>query len=991
MSAPVGDAITITRSPRALETLMSSTSFADAVRDAMREAGARARGEDVDEPSATASARSTRGCDIYPRACDFGTHVRALNGKSRIRRMRSIFVTNGAMERSGGVTLACVHARVEPAEAAKVFQLVDSPGSLDADKGDRYAALLPVRKTQSAVAEPLPLRVEFAVDEAGDGLSSAWILVAVVPEDALRRAESGMYSAEDAVAMLNDEMGILVAYVAAVVRPSGANSYAWDVDAVPFYPRALRQLFNASETLYPFHVAWRLGRIPEGMDDAQLDALARTITEKQHNARAGDELRHWVQLLRMEQAAQQRNLENLDMFHASMVVCDAQLTAKMRQLPSVVSSFSKTQAAGLTFYSIHVPGLSEGRPLVMAGDVVYIRPAKLLQSEYALVVEYVNNRECMIYVKFHAPPKSFQSNNVHVRFTLNKRVFTLFHQAVVKTLSVESPSRSMKRFLPGCELDGVGVDNTQVLSARKVSRVAPQGDTLNREQRDVVEEVFAGEGRLRPYTVWGPPGTGKTLTIIECVTRLLSGDSTCRILLSAPAPFAADILCSRLAERVPSLTAAQLVRVNDERRLPDQVKSDVRRFSVEIDPDDAHKTPFMYFKKPDANMLANARVVVCSCTSAALIDSGASWTPTHIFVDEAAQATVPETLIPLTLANDQTAVILAGDPKQLGSTVHSFKAARLGLRKSLLELWMDHEGMAHGKQLRLCYRSHPDIVALPSRLFYDGSVQSVASKENVALPNGWDEFCGGAGNGRSARCLFYGIKGKQRREGNTSSWTNPFEAESLIALLVDLLERTPLTEQDVGVMATYRRQVVLIRNGLRARGLSAIRVGTVDDYQGQEERIIFLSTVVTTPKTLQAVDPEVGFLNNPRRFNVAISRAKALNVIVGHPLVLLQNPLWHELLRECVRRDAYRGAGSEHLPSWARGTAASKSYNNYDALGFTDDLALEDANDFDAIAEAIARTAELSLLGVGATDALGDADVFSFDDFGDEPAWRVSI
>jgi putative helicase MOV10L1 len=81
------------------------------------------------------------------------------------------------------------------------------------------------------------------------------------------------------------------------------------------------------------------------------------------------------------------------------------------------------------------------------------------------------------------------------------------------------------------------------------------------------------------------------------------------------------------------------------------------------------------------------------------------------------------------------------------------------------------------------------------------------------------------------------------------------------------------------------------------------------------------------------------------------------------------------------------------LPSWARGTAASKSYNNhdYDALGFTDDLALEDANDFDAIAEAIARTAELSLLGVGATDALGDADVFSFDDFGDEPAWRVSI
>ena len=34
-----------------------------------------------------------------------------------------------------------------------------------------------------------------------------------------------------------------------------------------------------------------------------------------------------------------------------------------------------------------------------------------------------------------------------------------------------------------------------------------------------------------------------------------------------------------------------------------------------------------------------------------------------------------------------------------------------------------------------------------------------------------------------------------------------------------------------------------MRQLLRERGLGAVRVGTVDDYQGQEERIIFISTV----------------------------------------------------------------------------------------------------------------------------------------------------
>ena len=37
----------------------------------------------------------------------------------------------------------------------------------------------------------------------------------------------------------------------------------------------------------------------------------------------------------------------------------------------------------------------------------------------------------------------------------------------------------------------------------------------------------------------------------------------------------------------------------------------------------------------------------------------------------------------------------------------------------------------------------------------------------------------------------------------------------------------------------YRQQVADIRTLLRARGLAAVRVGTVDDYQGQEQKALF--------------------------------------------------------------------------------------------------------------------------------------------------------
>lgn len=967
---PLGDACAIDDAFDGLRDVIASTSVA--AREAIErcvELGARGDAG----VSARASARRNARC--YPGRLDFGRVWVDDDGRSTTRRSRTVFVTN--VSRVPSEDAIVLGAWCEPKAAE--FRLADAPGP---ETG--YVVTLPGgngRTTQ----EPHPLRLEFdarARKERGSAFVGTFVLVAVASREKVNAILARKTSVREAIEEIAKLVEVHASQAHAFVSRGNTIDTVLDVDAVPFYPAALRNLFNSSEQMFPMHQAWRVRNVdPRGDEFVVRVRKAQRFTDSE----AGhdfvvDELSRWSGLLKRERRAQQKHIEELDMFHAELTL------APPNDVALAKSPDSKTSLRDSLYY-LEVPGLAEQRPLVLAGDRVFTRVAQNIAIEIPLTVQHVDTRRSRLY--FVAPGLAYLRNRgiirVHVRFTLNLVVFKMFHSAIERVLLHD---HNLHRFLPSsitrkCQahLQTPVRQTSGATTPLNDHDESDVSDVLNEEQARVVRDILRGAGRSAPYIVWGPPGTGKTLTIVECVAHVLEKDSSARILLAAPAAFAADILCSRLAERINFKNAlSELVRVNDERRTPESVKADVRMFCLDYAHTSTAKSgaaPFNFFRVPSENDLAQARVVICTCTSADLLTN--RFRPTHIFVDEAAQALVPETFIPLSLAGKETSVILAGDSKQLGPVVHDKVAARDGLNKSLLEMWMDQSGVSHGTQLRACYRSHADIVQLPSRLFYDGSVVSRASEENIALPDKWDEFAHGAGNGRAARFLFYGVKGRQRREGNTTSWTNPVEAAELVDLLVSLLKTTTLTTADVAVMATYRRQVMLIRMALRERGLGAIRVGTVDDYQGQEEKIVFISTVVTRPTTLNALDPEVGFLNNPKRFNVAISRAMALNVIVGHPLVLLTNPLWSELLRDCVRRDAFRGAGAEYLPRWAGG-------------GGNDDAGDLPGHDDDGdIASAVASIASLALLGSGAAESMESADDHAWDDFGDQPSWRVAI
>eukprot|EP00472_Partenskyella_glossopodia_P000764 CAMPEP_0197543012 /NCGR_PEP_ID=MMETSP1318-20131121/68013_1 /TAXON_ID=552666 /ORGANISM="Partenskyella glossopodia, Strain RCC365" /LENGTH=410 /DNA_ID=CAMNT_0043102319 /DNA_START=258 /DNA_END=1490 /DNA_ORIENTATION=+ len=334
------------------------------------------------------------------------------------------------------------------------------------------------------------------------------------------------------------------------------------------------------------------------------------------------------------------------------------------------------------------------------------------------------------------------------------------------------------------------------------------------------------------------------------------------------------------------------------------------------------KNQFGHYITPSLPNLKSFRVVVTTCiTSWRLINAGIeNGHFTHIFFDESSQAMEPEMLVPLCLASEKSAVILAGDHKQLGAVVHSPIAARHGLRRSLQERLMQrylsdlsassdaHVQMAH---LQDNYRSHPAILKCFSKLFYDDNLVPCGEKKVTHSLTDWKQLP----NRNDFPCLFHGIIGSDSFFPESGSLCNKSEADAVAYLIRELLFKSKYNQQistnDIGVIAPFRMQVLLIRKVLREQGLGAINVGSVDDFQGKESKVIFISTVISKdrPALRQMEDSAngIGILSNPKRFNVAISRAKSLMVVVGNPFILAKKPWWKKILTYCVERRAYSG------------------------------------------------------------------------------------
>lgn len=85
-----------------------------------------------------------------------------------------------------------------------------------------------------------------------------------------------------------------------------------------------------------------------------------------------------------------------------------------------------------------------------------------------------------------------------------------------------------------------------------------------------------------------------------------------------------------------------------------------------------------------------------------------------------------------------------------------------------------------------------------------------------------------------------------------------------------------------------------------------IKVGTVEEFQGQERQIILVSTVRTSNQFLASDEQfNLGFLKCPKRMNVAISRARALLVVFGKESILACDDNWRHLIQYSKEKGSY--------------------------------------------------------------------------------------
>ncbi len=237
-----------------------------------------------------------------------------------------------------------------------------------------------------------------------------------------------------------------------------------------------------------------------------------------------------------------------------------------------------------------------------------------------------------------------------------------------------------------------------------------------------------------------------------------------------------------------------------------------------------------------------------------------------LFVDEAGQKSLADVLA---VSGATTQLVLLGDPQQLAQP--SKGSHPDGAELSALEHLLGGEPTMPpdlGLFLESTYRMHPAVCAFVSEVAYEGRLHPAA----------------GEGLERQAVDGFAGLRYVPVVHTGNRSWSSA-EVTVVDELVRDLVGKAwtdrfgntrPLELDDVLVVTPYNAQVAKLTAALP----DGARVGTVDKFQGQEAPVTIYSMATSSADD---VPRSMEFLYDLHRLNVAVSRARAVSVIVCSP------------------------------------------------------------------------------------------------------------
>ncbi|KIO21006.1 hypothetical protein M407DRAFT_219506, partial [Tulasnella calospora MUT 4182] len=562
---------------------------------------------------------------------------------------------------------------------------------------------------------------------------------------------------------------------------------------------------------------------------------------------------------------------------------------------------------------LQVPSLADTLPSILVGDLIKIRLHGETKVTHGGYVHRLKGLGVLLSLHHDFPyvPRS----TYDVEFTLNRLPFRRQHDAV----RTQDPTKKRFLFPEWTHVTAVRPSTPYKVHFSPFSRFI----SGNEPQEMAISRILSMAPGSAPFIIHGPFGTGKTTTLVEAIQQLYARDNDVRILACAPSNSAAD----NIATRLKNIGKSNLLRLNAATREYETIKPPhLKQFHKEFgllcpDPD----SDGMRFRYPDCQTIVKYKVVVATCVTAG-VPSCLGVNPGHfdwILVDKAGQAAEPEVLIPiLTLANHNTNLVLCGDHHQLGPIIHSPVSKSLGHSKSyllrLMEMDMYDEKGTMGQpnvtivQLRRNFRNHPAILQFPSMQFYSGDLELGADPLTTSRLVGWHKM-----PNPNFPIKFRGIVGQDRRENTSASYFNSYEVLEVKYVADDILSsvRMGFKGTDIGIIAPYSAQCSKIRATLDNARYRDIKVGSVEEFQGQERPIIIISTTRSSSENV-AFDLRhtLGFLASPRRLNVAVTRAQAGLFIIGNPNILSLDPLWRTLINYIRLNKGYAGPALD--PRW---------------------------------------------------------------------------
>jgi DNA polymerase III delta prime subunit len=392
----------------------------------------------------------------------------------------------------------------------------------------------------------------------------------------------------------------------------------------------------------------------------------------------------------------------------------------------------------------------------------------------------------------------------------------------------------------------------------------------NEEQAEAVARVMG----MRPgqlYLIQGPPGTGKTTAIVESIRRILGRNPNASILMSSHSNDAVDTG----QERLLGFSHVRQARIAEPGKVPRRLRPTL------VESDDLE--PY--------NLVAGTcnRLAIDSRLRFKVFD----W----LILDEANKVRANEALALMPLAKRW---VMIGDLKQLPPVMEE-AASTFKIEQPLDEIVRDDsfygwiwDKVSAGSRIMLPrqYRMREPIGRVVSDLFYDGKLIHEAPHPRMPLPWPFD------------RELVWVDTGAQDEYRDAQrSVANEFE----VALCKDITSiiRRRVRKSKLAVIAMYASQVNRLVSALKGI-VPPDDIESVDAFEGRESDAVILSLVRSNDRAA------IGFLNDPNRVNVAISRAKKLLVIVGDSKTVIGGApeLFGPLFEHCKEEGLVAGVGA---------------------------------------------------------------------------------